>query len=101
MYHIYVTRPIEAANGGPMYVEDEPNLELILALRNGPPLSPSRNVPPLRQNEQAAAGINLELSLATRYVPAPWPIVDLAAGANLELSLAISNSTYGEQSSSS
>ncbi|KAK4706423.1 hypothetical protein R3W88_034027 [Solanum pinnatisectum] len=93
--------PIEAGNGGPMYVEDEPNLELTLALRNGPPLSPSRNVPPLRQNEQAAAGINLELSLATRYVPAPRPIVDLAAGANLELSLAISNSTYGEQSSSS
>ncbi|KAH0725635.1 hypothetical protein KY284_001500 [Solanum tuberosum] len=60
-----------------MHVEDEPNLELTLALRNGPPLSPSRNVPPLRQNEQAAAGTNLELSLA------------------------ISNSTYGKQSSSS
>uniref|UniRef100_M1BRU4 Uncharacterized protein n=1 Tax=Solanum tuberosum TaxID=4113 RepID=M1BRU4_SOLTU len=101
MHHIYVTRPIEAANGGPMHVEDEPNLELTLALRNEPPLSPSRNVPPLRQNEQAAAGINLELSLATRYVPAPRPIIDLAAGTNLELSLAISNSTYGEQSSSS
>ncbi|KAH0725638.1 hypothetical protein KY284_001503 [Solanum tuberosum] len=101
MYHIYVTRPIEAGNGGPMYVEDEPNLELTLALRNGPLFSPSRNVPPLRQNEQAAAGINLELSLATRYVPAPGPIIDLAAGTNLELSLTISNSTYGEQSSSS
>ncbi|KAG5632866.1 hypothetical protein H5410_004583 [Solanum commersonii] len=70
-------RPIGAANGGPMHVEDEPNLELTLALRNGPPLSPSRNVPPLQQNEQAAVGTNLELSLA------------------------ISNSTYGEQSSSS
>ncbi|KAG5632847.1 hypothetical protein H5410_004564 [Solanum commersonii] len=70
-------KPIEDANGGPMHVEDEPNLELTLALRNGPPLSPSRNVPPLRQNEQAAACINLELSLA------------------------ISNSTYVEQSSSS
>uniref|UniRef100_M1CU46 DNA binding protein n=1 Tax=Solanum tuberosum TaxID=4113 RepID=M1CU46_SOLTU len=92
---------IEDANGGPMHVEDEPNLELTLALRNGPPLSPSRNVPPLRQNEQAAAGINLELSLATRYVPVPRPIIDLAVGTDLELSLAISNSTYGEQSSSS
>ncbi|KAG5632797.1 hypothetical protein H5410_004514 [Solanum commersonii] len=100
MYHVYVTRPIEAANGGPMHIEDEPNLELILILRNGPPLSPSRIVPAMRQNEQVAAGINLELSLATRYVPGPQPI-DLAAGTNLELSLAISNSTYGEQSSSS
>ncbi|KAG5632857.1 hypothetical protein H5410_004574 [Solanum commersonii] len=74
---------------------------LTLALRNGPPLSPSRNVPPLQQNEQAAAGINLKLSLATRYVPAPRPIIDLATGTNLDLPLAISNSTYGEQSSSS
>uniref|UniRef100_M1DK72 Uncharacterized protein n=1 Tax=Solanum tuberosum TaxID=4113 RepID=M1DK72_SOLTU len=82
-------------------VEDEPNLELTLALRNGPLLSPSRNVPPLRQNEQAATSINLDLSLATRYVPAPRPIIDLAAGTNLEHSLEISNSTYGEQSSSS
>ncbi|KAK6803671.1 hypothetical protein RDI58_001455 [Solanum bulbocastanum] len=93
--------PIEAVNGGPIYVEDEPNLELTLDLRNGPLLSPSRNVPPLQQNEKAVAGINLELSLATRYVPAPQLIIDLTASTNLELSLAITNSTYGEQSSSS
>ncbi|KAG5605774.1 hypothetical protein H5410_027266 [Solanum commersonii] len=71
MYHIYVTRPIEAVNEGPMHVEDELNLELTLAIRNVSPLSPSRNVPAPRQNEQDAAGINLELSLATRYVAAP------------------------------
>ncbi|KAG5632838.1 hypothetical protein H5410_004555 [Solanum commersonii] len=63
--------PIEAANGGPMHIEDEPNLQLTLSLRTRPPISPSRNDPALRQNEQAAAGINLELSLATRYVPVP------------------------------
>ncbi|KAG5632818.1 hypothetical protein H5410_004535 [Solanum commersonii] len=92
----YVTRPIVAVNA-----DVEPNLELSLALRNGPALSPLRNEPAPRQNEQAAAGINLVLSLATRYVPAPRPIIDQAAGTNLELSLAISSSTYGEQSSSS
>ncbi|KAK6803679.1 hypothetical protein RDI58_001463 [Solanum bulbocastanum] len=84
-----------------MHVEDEPNLELSLALRNGPALPPLRNEPVPQQNEQAAAGINLELSLATRYVPAPRPIIDQAAGSNIELYLAISNSTYREQSSSS
>ncbi|KAK6803683.1 hypothetical protein RDI58_001467 [Solanum bulbocastanum] len=57
----------------------EPNLELSLALRNRPELSPLRNEPAPRQNEQAAAGINLVLSLATRYVPAPRPIIDQAA----------------------
>lgn len=39
--------------------------------------------------------------MATRYVPVPRPSIDLAAGTNLELPLAISNSTYGDQSSSS
>ncbi|KAG5632802.1 hypothetical protein H5410_004519 [Solanum commersonii] len=51
--------------------------QLSLALRNRPPLSPSRNVPAPQQNEQATDGTNLELSLA------------------------ISSSTYGEHSSSS
>ncbi|KAK6803675.1 hypothetical protein RDI58_001459 [Solanum bulbocastanum] len=82
-------------------VDVEPNLELSLALRNGPPLSPSRNVPALQQNEQVAAGINLELSLATSYVLAPIPIINKAAGTNFELSLEICSSTYGEQSISS
>uniref|UniRef100_M1DXR7 Uncharacterized protein n=1 Tax=Solanum tuberosum TaxID=4113 RepID=M1DXR7_SOLTU len=93
----YVTRPIVAVNAADV----EPNLDLSLALRNGPALSPLRNEPAPRQNEQAAAGINLVLSLATRYVPVPRPIIDQAAGTNLELSLAISSSTYGEQPSSS